>query len=130
MQSKIKAEEFYGELSHHGSSDDVFDEWHLPLEGLDLTSQHNKAAEELLKQALDEKNNLLLKEEENLKRDLELKVLKTKFQQEGMLQDRLKSEEIVHAHLKRDSRLPLQESRIENAMNQVNDESIPIVPKW
>ena len=131
LEEETQEEEFFGELSHHGtSSDDVFDEWHLPLDGLDLTSQHNKAAEELLAQAEEKRKLHLLREEENLKRTLELNQLKTKFEKDGLLEKRIQSTEIINAHNIRKARLPEQYDRIQNAIDQVNDDLLPDIPTW
>ena len=134
VQVEIAAggEEFFGELSHHGTAaDDVFDEWHLPLEGLDLTSQHNKAAEELLAQAEEERAQHLLREENTLKRTLELNQLRAKFAEGGLLIERVKNVEILAAQ---EARASLEQEnktvRITNAIDQVNDDDLPEVPVW
>jgi Ca2+-binding EF-hand superfamily protein len=124
-------EEFYGALSHHKArDDDPFDEWHLPLDGLDLTSQHNKAAEKLLAEAERDRQEQLLREQHALKRSLELNTLRDELQREGLLVKRAQSKEVLSAHKHAESRTNAQKTALHDAMMQVKDENTLEIPTW
>ena len=124
-------EEFYGALSHHKTrDDDPFDEWHLPLDGLDLTSRHNKEAEKLLAEAERERREQLVNEQEALERSLQLNSLREDFQSKGLLKPRQKSKEVLVAQTHSQQRTADQKAALRHAMTQVKDEDTPVIPTW